>query len=135
LEGGYADGLLDDIADDQAKQQREIQQILALDMDTGPGGMPDADDFDRHDVHLDELHRFMKSHEYELLPPLVREVFKAHEQQHKDWQRHEQAQAQAQQIEQAQQLGMANATRPTSKPMPSAPALNGRSQQPTPELQ
>lgn len=133
LEGGFADGLLDDIADDQAKQQREIQQIIALgDLALAGGEAPDADDFDRHDVHLDELHRFMKTHEFELLPSAVQEVFRLHEQQHKMFVQQEQMEQAAQQVQQAEQLGMANATRPTSKPMPSAPGMNGASQQPIP---
>lgn len=142
LDGGFAEGLLDDIADDQAKQQREIQQILALPEAFALGDealilkrTPDADDFDNHDVHLDELHRFMKQQEFEVLHPAVQAVIREHERQHKEFVMQEQLQAQAQQVQQAERLGMANATRPTSKPMPSAPGMNGQSNQPTPSLQ
>lgn len=126
IEAGTAEGLLDDARRDEAKQQREIQQMLGL-RDDGPadGGVPIAKPFDDHDVHLGVLHQWMKTKEWEMQPPWVQKASELHEAQHQMLKQQAAAMEQQMQAMQAQQLGAANATRPPSSPMPSLPSVTG----------
>lgn len=125
IDGGYAEDLSDDYELDVGKQRREIDQMIAMGEPSIPGGdVPIAASYDNHEVHLYELHKFMKSRDFETQPLPVQEAATAHEQQHQQLQMEAQAQAQAAQIQTAEQLGMANAARPTQKQMPDLPSTS-----------
>lgn len=132
IDGGYAEDLLDGWADDMAKQDWEIQQMISMGDDELPGGdVPIADDFDNHAVHLDRLHRWMKSHDFRTQAPPVQEAARLHEQQHRKLQMEAEMQAAMQQQQMAEGMGMANAARPQNgKPTPDQPAINGNGEGP-----
>lgn len=136
IRGGTAEALLDDYERDVAWQNKEIQEIKALASPPQPSlrdrltgrpppepQMPSAREFDNHAVHLEVLHSWMKTDDYDLAPAHVKEVADLHEKQHRYFQDAERVAAAQAQIETAQGLGMANAARPTTKGRPSMPSL------------
>lgn len=122
IEGGYAESLIADYELDIAKQHREIDDMVLMGVEELPGGdVPIAAAFDNHEVHLDELHRWMKTKDFEDQPEPVKLAATLHEQQHKAMQAGDEAQIVAAQTAVAEERGRANAARPSGKPMPSAP--------------
>jgi hypothetical protein len=108
----------------QAKQQREIHQMIGLGDPRLPGGqVPIAKPFDDHKVHLGVLHTWMLSESFESSPPQVQEAAELHAEQHEQLMAEADAQALAAQNAQAESLGAANAAKPSIKPMPSLPAI------------
>lgn len=121
IDNGTVEDLAKDFELDEAKQQRENQAMEAAGSGLPGAALPDAAPFDNHQVHLGVLHARMKTREWESLPEGVRVAFQAHEAQHQQFLRQQAAEAQAAQVQTAQQLGMANATRPSSGQMPPPP--------------
>lgn len=126
IESGTWETLVEDYELDVSKQQREIEQMVAMGSELLPGGdAPIPAPFDNHEVHLDRLHRWMKTREFEQLHPGVQEAATLHEQAHQIFIEQAQAREAAQQQAMAEQAGMNNAAAPPSKPMPSLPRING----------
>ena len=111
---------MDDYALDVSKQQREITQMISLGNEALPGGeVPIAAQHDNHKVHRYELHKWMKTLDFEREPPMVKEAAMLHDQQHAYYEAQEQAQQMAAQTQMAQELGAANAAKPQlPKPAP-----------------
>ena len=129
INNGTAENLVQDYELDVAKQGREIQQMIAIGDESIPGGgIPDAAPFDNHQIHLDVLHREMKTKEFEESPPPVQEAMSLHEQMHQFFLDQDQMKQAQQQSMQAEQLGMGNAAKPQNgaKPLPSLPSVNGQ---------
>lgn len=113
------------------KQQREIHQMIALSdtlhpLATGADFQPanvcipiPADD---DEIHLDVLHQFMETEQFEDLPDEVKTVVSLHEQAHQQQQAQKAAQAAEAQAAAAEQQGAANAAKPqTPPPAPNTP--------------
>jgi hypothetical protein len=128
IDNGTAENLVQDYELDVAKQNRENQQMDAIADENMPGGgLPDAAPYDNHQVHLDVLHRQMKSRDFEESAPPVQEAYTLHEQQHQAFIDQEAMKQAQQQGMQAEAMGMQNAARPAppnGKPLPSLPSLN-----------
>lgn len=125
IEAGTWETLIEDYDLDVSKQQREIEQMIALGNEQLPGGQaPDAAPWDNHDVHLQRLHRWMKTRDFEESHEVTQAAAMNHEAMHQQLIADEQARAQAAQAAQAEQAGMSNAANGSPKPMPSLPAVN-----------
>jgi hypothetical protein len=51
----------------------------------GAPGLIPVDDFDLHEVHLEEHNRYRMSQEYETLPDQIKQQFQKHVQQHEEF--------------------------------------------------
>jgi hypothetical protein len=105
------------------KQGPEVVFAVPPQPDGTPGWMPRKQD--SMQIHRQIVADFTKSEDYDLLPAETQEAFNLYL-DGLDWlEQMQAAQAQAAQIMQAEQLGMANATRPSEKPLPSQPRVQG----------
>jgi hypothetical protein len=163
ISGGTAEQLITDFELDIARQYREIEALEALagwkpdpafqralelyelSYDGTPDGLPQhlqeqlpslpmAEDYDDHKVHIDVLRQWMKTHEFELAPSLVKQAARNHLAQHQMMQDVEfMKEAQRAQAK-AESLGVGNAQRdPGMKASPSPASqetLAGKAQQP-----
>jgi hypothetical protein len=121
------------------KQQREIKKAIALGPTLTPGatpeqwaqaGIPIAEPQDDDQVHLDVLHQFMETEQFDNQPEVVKESLQLHEQQHRQQQSTKAVMAQQQQMTAAAQLGMQNAASPQGQ---IAAPDTSQSQQPSPQ--
>lgn len=112
MEVGAAKKLIDTIKNDKRQAQRENikmkrvteqdvqnyqmqwdQQLMmsgveeAIDPETGQPLMPPllvpVNDYDNHEVHIEEHNRFRRTQEFENLPEVVKQLFQSHVEQHK----------------------------------------------------
>ena len=127
INNGTAEQLVDDADLDVSKQQREIQQMVAMGDDNLPGGdAPIAGEFDKHSIHRYELHKWMKTVDFDRQHDLVKEAAKAHDEQHKVLEEQAAFEEAQRQTQMAEQLGMQNAAKPQgAKPMPDQLSPNG----------
>jgi len=121
MDSGTLERLILNYELNQAKQQREIHQMIALGGGLPGAKVPTAASFDDHRVHLAELRTWMLTEAFENSPPQVQEAAQLHDQQHEFFLAQQQAQDLAAQNAQAEALGSANAAKPSVKPMPSLP--------------
>lgn len=122
MESGDAQDLVTDYEEHVAKQQREIQQMIALGTG-GPGAqVPVPQRWQNDEIHMQVLDRYLNSEEAEREPPEVQTVMQAHRAAHEQQAAQKRAQQAAEQVQVAQNLGMTNAAKGPSTAMPSLPA-------------
>jgi len=78
LEFGDVEGLYEDLEADMAQAERENETMQQLRVVV-------VEDWHNHPVHFGEHTRFMKSQEYERLPPDAQTLFRAHIAQHRQF--------------------------------------------------
>lgn len=125
IESGTWETLIEDFDLDVSKQEREIQQMIALGNEQLPGGdAPSVAWRDNDDIHLQRLHRWMQTRDFEDSHPVTQAAAENHEQQHFLQQQAKKQQAAQTQTLMAEQQGAANAASPQgAKPMPSLPSV------------
>lgn len=139
LNAGTAEVLIDSYELDEAKQQEEIRQFIAMGTMEAEE-MPMVDPMvDEHGVHVEVLRMWMKTPDFRSQPEMVQEAARAHLGWHIQEQQVQAFQAQLASGNAAEQLGRENAARPQggaqghpaggavapagSKPMPSQPSV------------
>lgn len=128
LNAGTSDILIDDYELDVEKQKREVQQLVQMGLMQGQGVPMVDEEADGHQVHLDVLHSWMKTIDFERQPAAVQEAARIHSQWHTQALQGQQMQQIQLQTAAAEQLGAQNAAAPqapgaAAKPMPSTPSM------------
>jgi hypothetical protein len=90
---------------------------------TVPAWMPRK--FDNIRVHKSVFESWMKTSEFDSLPPDMQEAANMYYSALIELEQQEQAEEQAKEIQMAQELGMTNAAQPSSAGQPSMPSMDG----------
>ena len=117
MRSGDVDSLIDEYELDEARAQREVQQLIAMGRGEGNGPVF-AGPMDNHEVHLWVLGMWMKTEDFERMPELVKQATMAHYAQHR-------AERDMELIDQMQQQEMAAAARGMSGAAGGKPGSGG----------
>jgi hypothetical protein len=125
IESGTTENLVEDVELDEAKQWREIQDMMGTRSEETPGGgIPQVVPWDNDAVHMYVLKNWLQTVEYEAEPDWVKAGAVNHYNAHKLQMETKQMQQVQQQSALAQSMGNQNAARPSSpSPTPSLASL------------